>query len=155
MFNSSSLWDLAITRQQPNIEMSFFIIAVAVGNRYVWKQGLGNNFQVEGARATRKLPTSKFKFLLGFRPLYFESAYARQKKNLNIFKVHFFRQSWRGVAPSVSKLEGRLPRLPLLFPRPWLPESVIDSHWILHSKSSYQSWPQVNGSASKVQKLSK
>ena len=55
---------------------------------------------------TRKLPTPKFKFLLGVRPLYFENTYAKQKKNL---EVHFCvkvggasplrSQSWRDDCP--------------------------------------------------------
>ena len=38
-----------------------------------------SSWRVNGA-ATRKLPTLKFKFLLGFRPLYFKNTYAKQKK---------------------------------------------------------------------------
>ena len=71
-------------------------------------QGLGNDFQVGGkgkGTATRKLPTPKFKFLLGFRPLYFENDHAKQNELLNIFKVHFFVEVG-GRRPSGLNLEG-------------------------------------------------
>ena len=48
-------------------------------------QGLGNDFQVGWGgwggmgTATRKLPTPKFKFVLGFRPLYFGNAHAKKQ----------------------------------------------------------------------------
>ena len=38
--------------------------------------------------------------------------HVQSKKNLKYFSSAFFSQSWRGVAPPVSKLEGRLPPLP-------------------------------------------
>ena len=50
------------------------------------RQGLGNDFQVGrggvgGGKgtATRKLPTSRFKFFLRFPSLNFEDVYAKQK----------------------------------------------------------------------------
>ena len=59
--------------------------------------------------ATRKLPTPIFKFLLGFRELNFENSYAKQKSNI---LSAIFRQSCRGIDPSLSKLEGQLSPLP-------------------------------------------
>ena len=56
-----------------------------------FEQGLRNDFQVGGARAPRPgnyLPP-KFNFLLGFRPLNFENADAKQKILLNIVLLHF------------------------------------------------------------------
>ena len=67
--------------------------------------------------ATRKLPTLKFKFLLGFRSLYFEYAHAKQKKNLNIFKCIF--PSKLGASPPGLKFGGATdPASPPLFPGP-------------------------------------
>ena len=61
--------------------------------------------------ATRKRPTVKFKFLLGFLPLKFQNTVFKQKYFLNILKS-IFQSKLRGHCPPLSKLEGQLPPLP-------------------------------------------
>ena len=70
--------------------------------------------------ATKKLPTLKLQFLLGFRPLYFENAFAKQYNFLNILKLNIFSSKLEGRRLSGLKVGGATAPAAPLFPGPCL-----------------------------------
>ena len=62
-----------------NISVRVHLPCQILGRYVQWRR---NDYQVVGGgrgAATRKLPTPKFKFLLGFRSLHFENAFFKRK----------------------------------------------------------------------------